>query len=239
MSRTQIVRDENRAMQLAEQYRPFIYQEWKDRRDFITPMTFMNKQTIYQQLHIYTKQPTLYFLIRESNSIAKSQGDNYLYAFYLVFHPFDWSDSKLLPLKMAETHNFDTESLCFRHNLDTNRMDVATVFHYRIKFGKDIRDRRIFIQSEGHGILPYKDGLLNRADMVMAYFNYRFVDLQVVRSQQWIKIKQYLGEHAKIPHEQADTFWLYHQGSKTRHTPGQMFLEPDQLFKKAEEVKYI
>lgn len=221
---SEIVVDPIRALKLAESFKPIIYQGWHGIKDFITPLMFDSPERLFLDIPNFLSPPTIYFLIREDLT--------YIYAYYLVFHPFDWSMNRNPIIKKLDSHLYDTEGLCFRHNKITGKLDVATVFHFRIKFAGDVKDRRVFIEPEGHGILPFREGYLTRCPNYILYSQYRLVDLQIVGDKQWERMKKIIAP-AKIPQEQYDNLWYKNQ-TGLPHRKGDMFLRPEMLFLKAE-----
>ncbi len=141
-------------LKVAKYFCPRIVQEYKDIRDFLCPVMLDTKENMLSILHEAIKHPTLYYKV--------SEDEEYIYAFFMTFHPFDWSDSKIALIRKLDEHLFDTESICIRRSKYTGHTNIATIYHHTIKrydYDYDCGIDRfshhdIFIESEGHGIMP-------------------------------------------------------------------------------------
>jgi hypothetical protein len=195
---------------------PYIVQEIKDIRDFLTGIMLDTKDNMLAVLHESIKHPTLYYRVTED--------DRYTYAFYMTFHPFDWSDCKIALIRKLDEHLFDTESFCIRCDKFTGIQDVATIHHLEIlkKYNVTVFQSGgafLMVEGEGHGIHPWdEDDTRQYHKMGMNYSpaSFTFGALDSVLSSEHL---QKALDTAKVdtPSKQANN--------------GIMYLNPDILFK--------
>ena len=223
---SKLIRNQGKASGIAHKHRPLIIHAHKSDKDYITPFIFDTDEIIMEMMSVLQKNPTLYYVVRED--------DEYYYCFYLVFHPFDWSDNRSPLIRKLDSHKYDSESICMRVHKETEVIDIATVFHYRILFQENVGMGVVFIEYGGHGIMPsrYCNFDVNEVP-IKVYLDYNLVSLANVTGGQWKIIKRLLNG-VQIPHEQGDGRWLRNPIGIIRHKRGDMFLRPDILFKKAE-----
>ena len=206
-----IIKDKDRAELLAKRFCPGIYQEFKSIKDFPTAIMLDEAEQMEKNLFWAIDNPALYYRI--------SEDDDYIYAFYMVFHAFDWSDSKISWIRKWDSHIFDTESICFRWSKLYGRLDVATIYHHSIKSKFSTTSLVVYIQAEGHGIKPFdpndpndvKDKLGNSSKFV----TYRPEDLKLewidkLSSTQYDRLKNILNnEGVNAPCQQAKNGWMF------------------------------
>ena len=207
----QLVNDRERAEILADRFQPIIYQEWKSIKDFPTSLMFDDEAQMEKNLFWAINDPTLYYRI--------SEDDEYFYAFYLVFHPFDWSDSKIGFIRKLDSHTYDTEAICVRWSKVHGVMDIATVFHNSIKTKMNVDSTLVWIEAEGHGIRPFEEKLMVRAERFTVYSHdsCKLVNIDSMSPAQWERMKEILNSKGvDMPEQQAEK--------------GHMFTDPDKLF---------
>jgi len=211
----ELVKDVTRAENLARRFQPFIYQEWKSIKDFPTSLIFDEEKTMEANLVWAINTPSLYFRMSEDN--------DYFYAFYMVFHPFDWSSSKLGFIRKLDSHTYDTESFCIRWSKLHGGYDLATIYHYSIKtkFGLGTIPC-VRIEAESHAIMPFNPEResINTVKYAVYHPNdFKLVNIDTIGLVQWKQIKNILHRAG------VDT-----PDTQTEH--GDMFLHPDKLFKR-------
>ena len=188
-------------------------------------MVFDTAENMEANLDWMIEIPVLYYICRED--------EQYWYVYYLIFHPFDWSSSPVGFVRKLNSHLYDTEGICFRVDKKSGTKDIATIYHNSILFQANTT-RLVYIESQGHGILPPKHLNFKLSGAFKLYrYNYELVTLENITKDQWNEIKKKLCG-VNIPHEQGDTLWV-RDSMGTRHRRGDMYLRPDRLFKKAEE----
>ncbi len=218
-------------LNLAKKFSPIIYQEVKGIKDFLTPMALAQEGSVIAILPSIFENPTLYYLIQEDNA--------YWYAFYMTYHPFDWSDSSVSFVRFLDSHKHDTEAVCFKVNKNNEKnIDVATVCHYTIKFAHQ-DNFKVFIEAKGHGIYPFKDVYLKDTNMYMVYKKCLLYDLAKLEPEQWEKIKKEINsEGAKMPDQIFDWSWFHLVKGNDELIPhdGDLYFHPDKVFSQAEQI---
>lgn len=204
----------DKASEVAKHFCPEIYQEFKSIKDFLTPLILADKNSMEESLYWLINHPTLYYKTTED--------ENFLYIYYMLFHPFDWSDSSIGFIRKWDSHLFDTEGLCIRHAKYTAQgaTDIATIFHNEVKFEENCGIPQVQVQSEGHGISPgrfyanvghyvvYNRGKINLLNMG-----------EVEGTPAWDSIKRALNsEGVDMPDQQA--------------LGGKLWSAPDEAFKR-------
>lgn len=199
---------------MARRFCPEIYQEWKSIKDFLTPIILDERPIMEEALYWLIDEPTLYYKATEDN--------DFLYIYYMLFHPFDWSDSKIGFIRKWDSHLFDTEGLCIRHAKYTPQgaTDIATIFHNTIKSEENVGIPQVQVQAEGHGISPGRF-YANVGNYVV--YNRRTITLEdmggVERTHAWTRFKRILNaEGVNAPDQQA--------------MHGKLWTAPDEAFKK-------
>lgn len=210
----QIVNNHDRAEMLAKRFQPIIYQEWKSIKDFPTSLMFDDEKTMESNLAWAISDPTLYYRV--------SEDDDHIYAFYMVFHPFDWSSSKIGFIRKLDSHTYDTESFCVRWSKLYGELDIATVYHYSIKKQFCVKWPIVRIESEGHAIMPYDpehESINTNNYAVYTKNNVKLCNIDTIPVAQWYQIKKIVnGKGVDMPDQQAEH--------------GDMFNHPDKLFKR-------
>jgi hypothetical protein len=211
-----------RGNKLASIMRPIIYQEYTDIRDLITPFIFGTKEESEKLLPSLVDSPTLYYGIRED--------EDWVYAYYLVYHPFDWTSTTFM--KSFDEHQHDTESILVRFHKKDGRVDIGTVSHHAIYFQKN-SSRKVTIEAETHAILPFEKK--PPGGNYLIYQLYKFIDLNKFNDEDWNLMRDGLGGHASMPQEQKDSILSSGMHGRKRNKPGDIFLRPEVLFKSAEQ----
>jgi len=228
---TKIITNIDKTLILANKFKPVIYQEYKSIKDAITPIMLCNEADMMTMLPIIEKDPCLYFLIREDF--------HFYYAFYMIFHPFDWSTFPIPFIRKWLCHLYDTESILFRVSKcnKCNIVDVATVHHNSFLFQAHTQFK-VVIESESHAIHPYElklNDITVNLHKYRVYFDYRLKNLNDITPKQWRTIKKQL-HGVNTPQEQYDEIWI-RSTFGIRHQKGDMFFRPDVLFSKAIETR--
>jgi len=221
------------AEKLAVKYRPIIYQEWKDIRDFLTPLILHNSANMLEEM----KKPTLYYKVMEDG--------RYWYISTVVYHPWDWSDHPIWFIRKWDSHRHDTESILMRIEKKkseglskkvpkgANRIDICTVFHSSFIF-KKYSDRQVYIEPEGHGIKPFNPKMLKEDRNFIRYNKYDFVDWATIKEAEWEQLRKKL-KGVNLPDKQFDgQFKLrFRTKGEMNHLPGDNWNRPDVLFRQA------
>ena len=105
-----------KAMQIANQYRLRIFQEYKSLLDGITSFQFeVDVRKVKKKLIELVERPVVYFAVQENTG--------FYFINYLLYHPFDWADYWIPLLKdwlnKIDSHRHDTESVCLRIDKET------------------------------------------------------------------------------------------------------------------------
>jgi len=234
-----VITDNEESLTLAKTYKPIIYQEWQDIRDFLTPLMFktVNGESILtderqQLLDIIEeiKKPTLYY---------KAMEDQYWwYICYVVYHPWDWSDHPIGFIRKMDSHRHDTESILLR--IERSRplfgrrgIGICTVHHSSFIF-KRHSDRQVYIQPQGHGIKPLEPKMLKEDRNFIRYTNYDFVNWANIKKPEWEKLRQKL-KGVNLPDKQFDGQMnlRFRNRGEDNHRPGDIWKRPDALFRQA------
>lgn len=217
-----VVVGQKKAFQIASEYSPVIYQEFKALEDFLTGIVLDTDENVRSQLPRLIVSPIVYFAVRED--------ERWYYCFYMLFHPFDWSSSGIPVLRRADSHKYDTESVLIRILKIRPRVrDIATVFHNQIKFQRN-SDGEVFVEAEGHGIRPLEAKYLDSADKYLVYRHYSLRNLMLLKSKQWEKLKREFNKHkVKMPDQMVDAVMARSVFGR-RHKRGDIWHRPDVLF---------
>lgn len=224
---------------LATKNCPVIAQEIKGIKDFPTGIIMAPPKDVEAVLPSEFLSPTLYYRI--------SQDESYIYAFYMIFHPFDWSDSPLGIIRDLDSHQYDTESVVFR--IPTKQgvpIDVITVCHHYFKYKRYEANLpqsywgKLFIEACGHGIYPWGSNPreFEEKPMLMTY-NKKSIELVSLdeHEKHWDRVKFILNEAGvHFPDQQVD--WYLRKRNNypgLSHKPGDMFNRPHILFERAEK----
>jgi hypothetical protein len=222
-----------KAKELAIQFCPDIIQEWKSIKDFPTQFVIDTPENMERNLPWLISQPELLFKVTEN--------DEYYFIYYTVFHPFDWSDSGIPFMRKLDSHTFDTESILLRISKHSGNNYIATRYHNEILFSEMNPAPVVYIEAEGHGIIPECD--YDASDNInLAIYQAGciiFTDITQLKANQLKFIKDCLTEAGvDIPEEQGDIIWLMSPFG-TKHKRDDMFNHPDKLFQKALETGRI
>jgi hypothetical protein len=217
-----MVVDSKRALILARKYAPIIYQGWKSILDCIVPVQFGDANDVKSRLFREAEKPTLYYGVREDRY--------YYYLFYMIYHAFDWSSSRVWLIRVLDSHRHDTESVLFRvHKSKLNGpIDVCTIFHHEFIFEINT-DRRVVIEPEGHGIKPYTKMKPTRNYLV--YQHYEFFDLNTLDRKEWNSWKREFNG-AKMPDEHYDRAF-----PRRGHKKGDIWRQPNRVFEIAKRQR--
>jgi hypothetical protein len=230
---SRIITDNNRASVIAHLLRPQIYQEWSSIKDFLTGIVMGKEQSTLEILPSLIANPEVYYRTSEDN--------DYYYAFYMLFHSFDWSSFPIGFIADLDSHRFDTESILVRAKkayFPVIQGDIATVSHKSIKFKGDIRKVTVFVEKEGHAIKPFEKRYLSTAKYTV-YNEYKLESFDDMLWSQWRLFKRVLRLHGVGgPDELYDSRWLYSPFG-IRHYREDMFNHPNKIFEKALETKRI
>lgn len=211
-----------RGYRLANIFKPLIYQEFTDVKDLLTPLIFLPPKEAEDVIAHRVDQPTLYYGMRED--------EDWFYAFYLVYHPFDWTSSSFM--KSWNEHQHDTESILIRQHKEDGRLDIGTVNHHHIYFQKD-SSRKVTIEAETHAIRPFEQQ--PPGGNYVKYQIYKYIDLNDFTNSDWVWMKEGLGGTASLPHEQKDSILSSGLQGRKRNKAGDIFLRPEVLFKSAQQ----
>jgi hypothetical protein len=224
------------AGKLAAKYTPVVYQEFTDIRDCLTPIildSFMKKHSDDLLLAAIV-QPTLYYKI--------SEDENWLYCFYMTYHPFDWSNFSIEFIRKLDEHRHDTESILMRvakkstGTVKKGRVDICTVYHKSFLFEND-SDGSVYIQAEGHGIKPFNFNELDKEKNLLRYNSFDLVNWSVIPNNAWATYRKFFSSKVNLPDEQFDS------RMRKRFTRsckvGDIWHRPDVLFNLAERMHYL
>ena len=215
------------AFSLARRFRPTVYQEWSSIKDFLCPL-MLQKNVSLSDFAKAIENPTLYFSVRED--------EQYWYAYYMKYHPFDWSDNRFFIIRLLDSHRHDDEGLLFRVSKKTNRIDVITVCHYDFLFYSNT-DRRVTIERHGHGIHPY--AIRKPYGKYLRYNSFSYVNLNDKSERWWQEVKIAFSSNVKMPDEQFASRVLGSPSLRRRNKRGDIFLRPEVLFKTAVKKGWI
>jgi hypothetical protein len=140
-----------RAYSLAETHQPIAWQGFRWWADYPTEISFDDPKKVV--LEAMSKPPVAYYWVR-------TDGKDYYYIGYGIFHLLDWSPfpGNLLP---GEEHKFDFEGILIRvpyylpHCKPKGPIEHITVFHkalWAYKEDYEYVNPRVLIESGGHGI---------------------------------------------------------------------------------------
>jgi len=238
-SNVRVIKDDSESKELVSKYRPIIYQEWKDIRDCLTPLILGGVQDETSRLTDIIngiKQPTLYYKVMED--------DSWYYVATVVYHPWDWSDHPIAFIRKLDSHRHDTESILMRIEknkawLGPRRIDICTMFHTSFMF-KRHSDRKVHIQSEGHGITPFNPKKLKEECNFIRYTQYDFVSWANVKKPEWEELRTKL-KGVNLPDRQFDgqLSLRFRSRGEMNHRPGDNWKRPDILFRQAEITNRI
>lgn len=228
---------------LATKFCPIIAQEIKSIKDFPTGLILAPPEDAMAVLPSVFLSPTLYYRV--------SQDDNYIYIFYMIFHPFDWSDSPLGIIKDLDSHQYDTESVVFRLPNQPNKpIDVATVCHYYFRYKRYSSDlpqkywSKLYIEACGHGIHPWGENprKFEEKPMIMTY-NRKSIKLESLdeHNRTWVRVKNVLNENG-VDFVDQQTDWTLRKCNEfpdLSHKRGDMFNRPHILFERAEKENLL
>lgn len=174
------------------------------------------------------EKPTLYYSIREDTE--------HWYAYYMKYHPFDWSSSSFRLIRLLDSHKHDSEGILFRVNKKNRRIDTITVYHYDFLFASKT-DKSVTIEREGHGIHPHS--LRKPKGKYLLYNSFSYVNLNAQTERWWAKTKAAFGKNAKMPDEQFASRVLGSPSLRRRNKRGDIFLRPEVLFQTATKKRWI
>lgn len=238
MTKATKIQNHNKAIKLAKEYHPIIYQEWINIYDFITLMMLDkypdNLQWYTRILSKKINSPTLYFKAMEDLS--------WYYLSFMVYHFWDWSNNSIYFIKDLCSHQHDTESILMRISKKPcglfskkPKIDICTVFHKSFIFKKN-SDRKVIIQPKGHGIRPLESGNLEKSKYnIIKYTIFDFENLTMKTDSWWTDIKKKLNG-TNTPNEQYDTIMRAKFCTNRylhNHEPGDNWNRPDILFEHA------
>lgn len=201
---------------LATFYAPKIYQEFNSVFDLITPISLQKVEEVIKDFAKIASRPVLYFGAKEDST--------YYYLYYMVYHPFDISQSSIKLIRKWDSHRHDTEGVLIRANKVTNKRDAITVSHCEFLTQKGF-DGRLVIEANGHGIRPYNE--TGPSGNYVVYENYEFEDLGQYPKSKWELLRSNFGGGVKMPDEQHDTGI----GNIRNNRRGDIWNRPDVLFK--------
>ena len=217
-----VVEDTLRASKLAASFAPTIYHGLGCANDFLSPLLFGSRRSVLMhQIPKFLWPPVLYFSIKEDS--------NYIYSYFMLVHPFDWSHKPV----DENAPMYDMSSMCFRCNVYTSVIDVATKLGCYVKVKSNIQDKRMYITTGGHSIIPFMPGCLKISPSYAVLNTFRFINLNTVPEKQWDIVKKLVAPNS-IPREQIDQLWWEF---RSKDDVGLMYYNPDKLFKKAEQTK--
>lgn len=222
-----VVIESELARSLAIHFSPTIYQEWSSIKDCLTPLV-LDKDVMLEKLAEIIEEPTLYYSIRED--------DDHWYAYYMKYHPFDWSNSGFCLIRLLDSHKHDSEGMLFRIQKKSERIDVVTVYHYDFLFASSI-DRKVTIEREGHGIYPYS--LYKPVGSNLVYKSFSYVNLNDQNKRWWNEVREAFGGNAKMPDEQFASRVLGSPSLRRKNKRGDIFLRPEVLFQTAIKKGWI
>jgi hypothetical protein len=222
-----------KAKELAIQHCPVIIQEWKSIKDFPTQFVVDTPENMERNLPWLISQPELLFKV--------SENDEYYFIYYIIFHPFDWSDSGIPLIKKLDSHTFDTESILLRISKHSGYNYIATRYHNQLLFSDAGVSPVVYVEAEGHGIIP-EENYDDQEDINLAVYRAEciiFTDITQLKTSQLTFIKDALMKAGvDTPEEQGDGLWLLSPFG-TQHKRDDMFNHPDKLFQKALETGRI
>lgn len=213
-----VIVNSKEAFSLARKFRPTIYQEWSSIKDFLCPLMLQENVSLSDFVKAIEK-PTLYFSIREDVS--------HWYAYYMKYHPFDWSNNRFFLIRLLDSHRHDSEGVLFRVSKKTCRIDVVTVCHYDFLFCSST-DRRITIERQGHGIHPY--AIRKPFGKYLRYNSFSYVNLNDKSERWWKEIVTAFSGNTKMPDEQFASRVLGSRSLRRKNKRGDIFLRPEVLF---------
>lgn len=194
--------DAKQAKKLAHRFCPVVVQEWKRLEDFPSVLNFDSEERMRKNLVFGMREPALYYRMSEDAF--------YYYAFYMVFHAFDWSDSKFAIIRKLDSHVYDTEGLCFRISKVTGNCDLATIFHHDIKVQAN-SGPMVWIDAEGHGIRPYRQEYISdHAYSVYPPKAFNLYNLDSLTKSTYDRITKLLNDGGvDAPHQQSEDGILF------------------------------
>lgn len=228
------------AKKLASRFYPIVGQEIKGIKDFSTGIILAPKEDVEKILPSIFLDHTLYYRI--------SEDENYYYAFYMLFHPFDWCTSPLSFVHNLDEHQFDTESVVFKIPKNENgAIFVISVFHTRFQyhkyeFGFQLGNywRKIYVEPCGHGIIPWgKDAYTFESKPRLMVYNKAILINFDEYPNSWKRVKEIINNAGVNFVDQQSDHVLLHTCSfpGLSHYPGDMFLRPHVLFERAEKER--
>ena len=224
-----------RAFEIAQKYQPTIYQEFMDVRDCITPV-IMEKDLLVYNLLDTIKSPLLYFLASETTT--------HFYVLYMVYHAFDYSKCGISIINKLDSHRHDTESMLVGIEKSTGFMTLATVSHNSLNFAKDLHKSDVFIEAATHAIYPY-DGELFKLKMVMVYNQYNLDNFGDYTKEELDTLEKGLTASSGVnfPTTMCDNILRLQTTNQSnndlRHEPGDIWFNPERVFRVAERFNRI
>lgn len=215
---------------LALSHRPIFYQEWKDLRDFPTKILLGKPGPILDNLAESMKTPALYYSIRED--------EKFLYFYYLLYHPFDWSSSKVKFIKKLDSHQHDTEAVALRVHKGRRKLRfiIATMNHHRFIF-RETFSRRVVVRTESHAIFPIEDRPPTGNYLAYQTFS-KYVDFNSYTKADWKALREGMPGRA-LPQDQKDAVLSMGSSGRRHNKPGDIFSRPERFFRSAERKGFI
>lgn len=215
---SEILENREVALKLAERYAPKIYQEFGSFFDLIAPIQLSKLEYVIKDYAIVSSQPTLNFQVRDD--------EDYWYIYYMVYHCFDVSFSKLKLFRKLDSHRHDSESILLRVEKNTGRCDMITVSHYLFK-GEANSNRRVVIERNGHGIHPYTEG--GPSGNFLVYNIFGFFDLDSVPVKDWEDMRK-IFDGVSMPDEQYDSRMSNGPQGRRHNLRGDIYNRPEVVF---------
>ena len=231
----EVVRDTKISTELVKMYSPVVYQQvntCSERKfsllDLLTSIqvAFMTEGEVNAKLPLLVEHPTLNFSVR--------QNDNFWFIYYLLYHPFDWSNSRSTICKVLDSHRHDTEAMLVRVLKKDKLVDLITVCH-QVFLGKRNSNLWVTVESCGHGIRPYSKRALS--GNYIAYKVFDLFDLNILSAEQLSDLSKVLGKYSF--ENQTDSRLVGSPSGTLVNKPGDIFHHPNKVFKVFEEKGWI
>ena len=235
MSALTVITDNKKAWGFATAHCPVLWQEVKDIRDLLTPV-LLGEISVLETANILVREiakPTLYYRVQED--------DEFIYLLYMVYHPFDWSDSKIPLVAKLDSHRHDTETISIRVAKraglfrKVGRRDIGCFAHNSIFFRKDAT-LDFYIEPKGHGIHPLTDQALIDNRNILRYGKLKLIGFGEIPESELLGMKADINRcGVNFPDQHIDMhLHLQFRKPPENHVPGDLWDRPDMVFHLAE-----